>query len=312
MQYVEIPLFAPQRQGERDAGYAPYLDYRPLQEEERAILGPILDSLPIGNEIESRARNYAIANLVSSHLQEVRQRKEELIEKTLIAVKDRLTKEINYWDHRAAQLRLQEEAGKTNARINSNKAQMRADELQTRLQKRLSELEQERHLSPSPPVVVGAALIVPGGLLGRLLGKPMFARETKRVEQLAMAAVMAAEKALGYEPRDVSAEKCGYDIESRRTGTGRLRFIEVKGRVEGAETVTVTKNEILASFNKPEDFLLALVSVSPSEEVRVRYVRRPFQREPDFGACSVNYDWRELWDRGDMIEPQRHKGHEGD
>jgi len=308
MQYVEIPLFAPQRQGEKDAGYAPYLDYRPLQEEERAILGPILDSLPIGNEIESRARNYAIANLVSSHLQEVRQRKEELIEKTLIAVKDRLTKEINYWDHRAAQLRLQEEAGKTNARINSNKAQMRADELQTRLQKRLSELEQERHLSPSPPVVVGAALIVPGGLLGRLLGKPMFARETKRVEQLAMAAVMAAEKALGYEPRDVSAEKCGYDIESRRTGTGRLRFIEVKGRVEGAETVTVTKNEILASFNKPEDFLLALVSVSPSEEVQVRYVRRPFQREPDFGACSVNYNWGELWDRGDF-EPQRHKGH---
>jgi hypothetical protein len=137
----------------------------------------------------------------------------------------------------------------------------------------------------------------------------MFARETKRVEQLAMAAVMAAEKALGYEPRDVSAEKCGYDIESRKTGTGRLRFIEVKGRVEGAETVTVTKNEILASFNKPEDFLLALVSVSPSEEVRVRYVRRPFQREPDFGACSVNYDWGELWERGDMIEPQRHEGH---
>jgi hypothetical protein len=38
MQYVE--LFEPQRQGERDAGYAPYLDYRPLQEEERAIRGP--------------------------------------------------------------------------------------------------------------------------------------------------------------------------------------------------------------------------------------------------------------------------------
>ena len=30
----------------------------------------------------------------------------------------------------------------------------------------------------------------------------------------------------------------------------------------------------------------------------VRYVRRPFTREPDFGATSVNYDWRELWGRG--------------
>ncbi|NCR40134.1 MAG: DUF3883 domain-containing protein [Microcystis aeruginosa W13-11] len=295
-----------------NAGFAPYLDYRPLEEDEVPLVEPIINSLGIGSDIESKATSYAIANLVAPHLQEVRQRKEELIEKTLIAVKDRLTKEINYWDHRAAQLRLQEEAGKTNARINSNKAQMRADELQTRLQKRLSELEQERHLSPSPPVVVGAALIVPGGLLGRLLGRPMFARETKRVERIAMAAVMAAEKALGYEPRDVSAERCGYDIESRGTGTDRLRFIEVKGRVEGAETVTITKNEILASLNKPEDFLLALVSVSPSEEVQVRYVRQPFQREPDFGACSVNYNWRELWERGDMIEPQRHKGHEGD
>lgn len=307
MQYVE--LFEPQRHrghGERDAGYAPYLDYRPLAEGERALVEPIIDSLDIGNEIESRATSYAIANLVAPHIQEIRKRKEELIEKTLIAVKDRLTKEINYWDHRAAQLRLQEAAGKTNARINSNKAQARADELVARLHKRSQELEQERQLSPLPPVVVGAAFVVPGGLLARLMGKPeseaaMFARETKRVEQIAMAAVMGAEKALGYEPRDVSAEKCGYDIESHIPGTGRLRLIEVKGRVEGADTVTVTRNEILTAFNKPQDFLLALVSVSQSEVVRVRYVPQPFQREPDFGVCSVNYDWGGLWERGQEI-----------
>jgi len=31
----------------------------------------------------------------------------------------------------------------------------------------------------------------------------------------------------------------------------------------------------------------------------VRYVRHPFTREPDCGATSVNYDWRELWQRGE-------------
>lgn len=318
MQYVEIEING----GSRCAGYAPYLDYRPLAESERHLVQPILESLGMGNDIESKATSYAIANIVPSHLQEIRERKEELIEKTITAVKDRLTKEINYWDHRAAQLRLQEETGKSNSWLNSNKAQARADELQARLQKRLSELEQERKLSPLPPVVVGAALVVPGGLLQRLLGKrefeaALFARETQRVEQMAMDAVMAAERAMGYEPLDVSRDKCGYDIESRIPGTGRLRFIEVKGRVEGAETVTVTKNEILAAFNKPQDFLLALVSVPQSEEFRegdvfkvrelggsyaqgcdVRYVREPFQREPDFGASSVNYHWRELWGRG--------------
>ncbi|BDA73091.1 hypothetical protein CAL7716_072570 [Calothrix sp. PCC 7716] len=89
----------------------------------------------------------------------------------MIAVKDRLTKEINYWDFRASELKTQEAAGKANAKINSEKARQRADELQMRLQQRLSELEQERKLSPLPPVIVGGALIVPIGLLHRLLGK---------------------------------------------------------------------------------------------------------------------------------------------
>jgi hypothetical protein len=140
------------------------------------------------------------------------------------------------------------------------------------------------------------------------------------VEKAAMAAVMAAERQLGYVPRDVSAQKCGYDIESRIPGTGRLRFIEVKGRISDAKTVTVTKNEIITALNKPENFILALVQVPKSEEftegdawrvrasqgtykVRdndsvVRYVRHPFQKEPDFAVTSVNYDLRELWQRG--------------
>ena len=53
-------------------------------------------------------------------------------------------------------------------------------------------------------------------------------------------------------------EKRGYDIESRVLGTGKLRFIEVKGRAEGAETVTISKREIITGLNKPEDFILAL------------------------------------------------------
>ena len=330
MQYVEIGTT-----GEtRGAGHAPYLDYRPLEDAEKTAVESVLGSLALRDEIESKATSYAIAHLVPQHLQELRERKEELIEKTVRAVKDRLTKEINYWDQRAAELRLQEQAGKPNAKLNSSKAQQRADELAARLQKRLSELEQERKLSPMPPVVVGGALVVPIGLLQRIQGKrdsapSTFARETKRVELAAMAAVMLAERDLGNTPRDVSDQKCGYDIESVNSQTGQLRFIEVKGRIEGATTVTVTKNEILAALNKPEKFILALVQVPIDESfpegdafaVRdiggsyqvagqgavVRYVREPFQREPDFGASSVNYEWKELWERGN--EPQRYESH---
>ena len=60
-------------------------------------------------------------------------------------------------------------------------------------------------------------------------------------------------------PTDREFEKLGYDIESRVPKTGKLRFIEVKGRAAGASTVTVTRNEILYSLNKPEDFILGIV-----------------------------------------------------
>jgi hypothetical protein len=108
-----------------------------------------------------------------------------------------------------------------------------------------------------------------------------------------MEAVMKVEQKLGYEPKDVSSENLGYDIESTIPGTGKLRFIEVKGRAAGASSVTVTKNEILTALNKPEDFILALVEVD-GEQTVPHYIRQPFGREPDFGVTSVNYQISEL------------------
>ena len=253
-------------------------------------------------DLESRVLEYAAHHLVPSHLGEVRLRKEAMIDKTKAAVHERLTKEINYWDHRAVQLKEQELAGRTNARLNSGLARQRADELTARLQKRMAELEQERKISPLPPVVLGAALVVPIGLLGRLTGKstlpPTFAADTKRSERLAVCCVVETERRLGYIPRDVSAEKLGYDVESSIPDSGWLRFIEVKGRVVGASTVTITSGEIRTALNKPDDFILAVVQID-GEATTPRYIRQPFQREPDFGVTSVNYDLGELLERSE-------------
>src|SRR6516162_7385667 len=126
----------------RHLHYAPYLDYRPLKSDEPGV-DAILErseSAWISRELEQKAQGHAIATVVPEHLEEVRSRKLELITKTEAAVKDRLTKEINYWDHRAEELKLQEQAGKPNARLNSNEARKRADHLQARLQKRIEEL----------------------------------------------------------------------------------------------------------------------------------------------------------------------------
>ena len=292
----------------RHPQYAPYLDYRPLKPDEPAPEA-ILARPECGwitHDVADRAQAYAVAQVVPEHFEEVRARRLELNAKTEAAVKERLTKEINYWDHRSAQLRLQEEAGKANARLNSGEARKRADLLQGRLQKRLKELEQERQLAPLPPVALGGLLVVPAGLLAAMAGRPVpAARETADTLAAAAAAraiVMQMERALGFEPVDRETDKLGYDVESRVPGTGKLRFIEVKGRVAGADTVTVTKNEILYSLNKPDDFILAMVAFHEDGTSQTHYLRRPFQREPDFGVTSVNYDFAELLSRA---EPPR-------
>jgi len=293
--------------GAAGAGAAPYLDYRPATDEERGLLVPVIGDAAwlAGTTLEARATDYAIERLSRSHLAEVRERTLDRVERTRREVHARLTYEINYWDGQAARLREQERAGKP-TRLASSVARGRADELGHRLRARMRELELEAQVQALPPVVVGGAIVVPQGLLDRLAGRAptdpdAFARETRRIEQLAMAAVIAAERAAGRMPEDVSDRKYGWDIESREPD-GRLRLIEVKGRAEGATTVTVTRNEIAKSLNVPERWYLAIVSVDGERAGAPIYLRRPFAFAPDPAATSVNYSIRDLLAQGELVE----------
>jgi SNF2 family DNA or RNA helicase len=290
----------------RHVQYAPYLDYRPLAERDPGV-EVILDRpecVWISRDLEQKAQGHAVAHVVPGHLEEVRSRKLALINKTEAAVKERLTKEITYWDHRAEQLKLQEQAGRPNAKLNSNEARKRADILQGRLQKRLEELKLEAQISPLPPVVLGGLLVVPLGLINAITGEAPAAGsnpvDTQVSAARARAVVMDIERSLGFEPTDREFEKLGYDIESRIPGTGKLRFIEVKGRVSGADTIKVTKNEILTSFNKPDDFILALVEFLDGDRHRVQYIRCPFERAgitTDFNGAAVDFPFGDLLER---------------
>ena len=260
--------------------------------------------------VEETAVGYAISQVIPAHVAEVRGRKTKLIENTAKAVKERLTSEIQYWDFRAADLKMKESTGTVNAKQNSQTAANRAEELEARMQKRLAELETEKMISAMPPVIVGGAIVIPRGLLSKLNGRPAtFADDAmarREIELAAMKAVMDIESSLGYIPVDVSAEKVGYDVESRipidkRDANGAtLRFIEVKGRVAGADTVTVTKNEILTAFNKPDEYLLAIVEVGEVQTKTV-YLKKPFRERPDFAATSVNYGIAELVGGAEII-----------
>ena len=64
----------------------------------------------------------------------------------------------------------------------------------------------------------------------------------------------------------------------------------MKGRARGADTITVSKNEILESFNQGEKYHLAIVIVNPDDTTEgPYYIQKPFLKEPDWGAASVTY-----------------------
>ena len=218
-------------------------------------------------------------------------------------MKERLTREIAYWDRRAEDLKLQEQAGKRGARLNSGEARKRADNLQARLDKRMEQLRLEAQISPLPPVTLGGALVVPQGLIDNITGRTQTSythtKDTQCAAARARAIVMETERALGFIPVDRETEKLGYDIESAIPDSGRLRFIEVKGRVAGAPNITVTRNEILYSLNKPEDYILAIVEFLEDNQHKLHYLRRPFYKAPDTSATSVNYDFKELLARAE-------------
>jgi len=298
MQFVEV---SPDGTTHR-AGFAPHLDYRPIRDEEKRVMRDVGD-LP--KDAVERARSYAAGVLAREHLEELRERRGAQVEKVRPIVRERLTAEIGHWDRRLGEL-YDDAARKPDARVNINDFTRRRDAMDRRLKRRMEDLDRELDLIPAPPHVVGAALIVPVGMLAEadegvaVSGRvPTFAASPearRRVENLAMQAVIMAELDLGNDPKDVSKHNLGYDVESKDKNTGRLRMIEVKGRVRGATTVTITRNEILTALNKPEDFILALVEVDGDHAAQPRYVRRPFEKKPGFTEVSVNHDLKKLLD----------------
>lgn len=288
-----------------DGGPAPYLDCRPITPGERGFVADAITAPWLSGQVENRALGYAIQSLVPQHLEEVKTRRIVEIDKVEREVRARLTREINYWDARAARLREEERAGK-DQRINAQNAEATAARLVERLHKRQAELERERQITALPPVLKGAALVIPAGLLKSRAStretKPDgFAEDPiarKAIERLAMEAVMTTERLLGNEPRDVSAEKKGWDIESRDPRAGHLRFIEVKGRHADGHDLILTKNEILASLNAPEAFVLAIVQVDQGFAREPIYVRRFFSRELGFAETAVVFNIAELVSMG--------------
>lgn len=287
-----------------NAGWAPHLDMEPISQIDLELVQDVLEAQWLNGKdtlnLENIALAHASVNMVPEHFDEVRSRREQNVDKTLNAVHERLVKEINYWSDRYIKLQDDIAAGK-DVRLTLDNVRRTIDELTARRESREKELLAMRHVISATPVVVGGALVIPAGLIAQRKGEPNFSADAEarsRVEWIAMQAVMNAERALGHEVIDVSAQKCGWDVTSiPRAVDGKLptsRHIEVKGRVKGSTTVTVTRNEVLYGLNQQDKFILAIVLVEGEKHEGPYYLKQPFNQEPDWAVTSINLDLTQL------------------
>ena len=288
----------------RDAGWAPYLSCAPFPEADRPLVADILNAPWISRDLEKRAVAYASDNLAPQHFAEVSRRRAAQADKIRDAVRVRLAREADYQQNNLQRYEEKAQQGR-DMRLKIDQTRKILEDLQSRRLLREAELDAMKHVVSSSPVAFGGALIIPRGLLAaRKPGMapqspPVDAAARARVEQLAMQAVIEAEQARGCTCIDVSDQNCGWDITSipPRAADGSTppdRHIEVKGRAAGQTTVTVSHNEICAALNQQDKFWLALVFVDGTAIDGPHYIHRPFTREPDMAAASVNYDIRDL------------------
>jgi SNF2 family DNA or RNA helicase len=292
------------------AGWAPHLDLEPMAESERSLIKEVLSAPWIRSDQEQRAVALAATTLVPAHFREVNDRRVAHVDKTLAAVHERLSKEIEFWSDRWLKLKDDLDAGK-DVRMSVENARRTVTDLEGRLENRRKELQSMRHVVNGTPIVLGGSLVIPAGLMRKLRGEDVVVAgmssdpiARSRIERIAMDAVRKHEESSGCHVVDVSADKCGWDLTSHPPAVGdkhpEPRHIEVKGRVKGAATITVTRNEMLYAFNQGDKFILAIVLVNEDDTYEgPLYVRRPFDREPGWGVSSINYNIQDLLCRSD-------------
>ncbi|BBH17198.1 RNA helicase [Nocardioides baekrokdamisoli] len=281
------------------AGPAPYLDCV------AAPAGPAVDAaralswLP---DAEDRAMSWIIANRLPEYLAEVQPRRLAELTKARELVSKRLSSESERLLLEAAVASEKEQKGEK-PKESSDSLNRKAVELDARLRRRLTLLDQQQLMSTKPPHIVTAALVLPVSLVENELSAvaPIHAKETKEVERRGVDLVLARERELGRKPVEQAFNNPGFDILSTDSSGDTYR-IEVKARIEGSVDFFVTHNEVMTGKNAAPRYRLALVRVDQrgSQYDEVRYVGDPFATTDlgDFEATGIRGDWAKTWAKG--------------
>lgn len=282
-----------------EAGTAPYLDFAPADDQQRQI-GL---ALPWLKQREGDAVSWVIAEQLPTFAGEVTVRRTAEFERVRERVATRLTREVNRLFTDALKTDADVAAGKK-VRYSSENLRRRAEELEQRRESRLTLIDRQLAMSPVSPRITAIALVMPAATVDSANAFSVDPAAREAVERRGVDAVLAAERTLGRAPEEQSHNNPGFDVLSRPDEGPSIR-IEVKARIEGSDTFTITRTEVLTALNAAPDHRLALVWVSlngPHLD-QVRYIGNAFEGvEPmwltDFDVVSQNLSWNDWWARG--------------
>ena len=154
---------------------------------------------------------------------------------------------------------------KVQAQLTSKMARM--EELKSRKEARLIELDQMVELSPKKPEVLGCAYVVP---LNAMEYEHQFGmHRDDDVEAIAMEVAMDYERSCGCTPVDVSKDNVGYDVRTI-CPDGSKRYVEVKGRA-GTDGVMLSENEVNRLQQLGNKAWLYIVMNCKSEPILYRF-----------------------------------------
>ena len=163
-----------------------------------------------------------------------------------------------------AELIDQQQSGDTSPLLaaNTKQAEDRLDELNGRLEGRQRELQKERNCTISDIQRHGSAWVLPHP--ERATPNVAALVRDDEIERIAVDAVIAYERARGWEVESVEKDNRGFDLISRRPHPEdpktaiEVRFIEVKGRSAIGE-IALTSNEYKTAQRLKKDYWLYVV-----------------------------------------------------
>jgi superfamily II DNA or RNA helicase len=160
-----------------------------------------------------------------------------------------------------AELLDQKESGSQGAGLEGRMQMLddRLDDLNTRLEQRRAELQQEQQCTISHIQHLGSAWVLPHPERETPAGRKMVS--DPEIETRAVQAVIAYEEARGWQVQSVEQENRGFDLISRKPHPEdpqtaiEVRFIEVKGRAH-VDAVALTTNEYKTAERLKKDYWL--------------------------------------------------------